>query len=73
VGVQYYRGLVGRGEYVMLRREPTNQYDKNAIQVSYPSAQLTPGGKRGELAGWTYSSWSRSQARWNDGRRTPHR
>ncbi|KAI9639359.1 uncharacterized protein MKK02DRAFT_39660 [Dioszegia hungarica] len=33
VGIQYYRGLVGRGEYVMLRREPTNQYDKNAIQV----------------------------------------
>ncbi|ODO09326.1 hypothetical protein I350_02926 [Cryptococcus amylolentus CBS 6273] len=33
VGVQYYRGLVGRGEYVMLRREPTNKYDSNAVQV----------------------------------------
>ncbi|WVQ99528.1 hypothetical protein IAU59_006664 [Kwoniella sp. CBS 9459] len=33
VGVQYYRGLVGRGEYVMLRRQPTNQYDPNAVQV----------------------------------------
>ncbi|WWC70170.1 uncharacterized protein I206_104118 [Kwoniella pini CBS 10737] len=33
VGVQYYRGLVGRGEYVMLRREPGNQYDPNAVQV----------------------------------------
>ncbi|WVW84111.1 hypothetical protein I302_106140 [Kwoniella bestiolae CBS 10118] len=33
VGVQYYRGLVGRGEYVMLRRQPENQYDSNAVQV----------------------------------------
>ncbi|WWC94582.1 hypothetical protein V866_001429 [Kwoniella sp. B9012] len=33
VGVQYYRGLVGRGEYVMLRRQPENQYDPNAVQV----------------------------------------
>ncbi|GFZ43795.1 LOW QUALITY PROTEIN: hypothetical protein JCM24511_01515 [Saitozyma sp. JCM 24511] len=33
VGVQYYRGLVGRGEYVMLRRQPENQYDANAVQV----------------------------------------
>lgn len=35
VGVQYYAGLVGKGEYVMLRRQPQNQYDKNAVQVSY--------------------------------------
>ncbi|KAJ6625516.1 SNF2 family N-terminal domain-containing protein [Mycena sp. CBHHK59/15] len=33
VGVQYYKGLVGAGEEVMLNREPTNQYDRNAIQV----------------------------------------
>ena len=33
VGVQYYPGLVGRGEYVMLRRQPENQYDSNAVQV----------------------------------------
>ncbi|OXG23958.1 DNA repair protein Rad5 [Cryptococcus neoformans Tu259-1] len=33
VGVQYYRGLVGRGEYVLLRREPTNKWDSNAVQV----------------------------------------
>ncbi|WVF71338.1 hypothetical protein IAT40_006141 [Kwoniella sp. CBS 6097] len=33
VGVQYYRGLVGKGEYVMLRRQPNNQYDPNAVQV----------------------------------------
>ncbi|ODO06017.1 hypothetical protein L198_01244 [Cryptococcus wingfieldii CBS 7118] len=33
VGVQYYRGLVGEGESVMLRRDPANEYDSNAIQV----------------------------------------
>jgi SWI/SNF-related matrix-associated actin-dependent regulator of chromatin subfamily A3 len=49
VGIQYYTGLllssvfklskrihvgyVGSGENVMLRREPTNQFDRNAIRV----------------------------------------
>ncbi|WWC89156.1 uncharacterized protein L201_004074 [Kwoniella dendrophila CBS 6074] len=33
VGVQYYRGLVGKGEYVILRREPQNKFDPNAVQV----------------------------------------
>ncbi|KAI0779816.1 SNF2 family N-terminal domain-containing protein [Fomes fomentarius] len=33
VGVQYYKGLVGSGEEVMLEREPQNQYDRNAIRV----------------------------------------
>lgn len=33
VGTQYYRGLVGSGEEVILRREPGNPYDRNAIQV----------------------------------------
>ncbi|CAA7259081.1 unnamed protein product [Cyclocybe aegerita] len=33
VGIQYYRGLVGPGEEVLLVREPHNQYDRNAIQV----------------------------------------
>jgi SWI/SNF-related matrix-associated actin-dependent regulator of chromatin subfamily A3 len=33
VGVQYYDGMVGRGEEVDLIREPTNRYDSNAIQV----------------------------------------
>ncbi|KAJ7178411.1 SNF2 family N-terminal domain-containing protein [Mycena crocata] len=41
VGVQYYRGLVGPGEQVRLNREPTNQYDSNAIQVkNIASAQV---------------------------------
>ncbi|KAF8210396.1 SNF2 family N-terminal domain-containing protein [Mycena galopus ATCC 62051] len=33
VGIQYYRGMVGPGEQVRLNREPTNQYDRNAIKV----------------------------------------
>ncbi|KAE9411346.1 hypothetical protein BT96DRAFT_952431 [Gymnopus androsaceus JB14] len=33
VGIQYYRGLVGNGEEVIITREPTNQYDRNAIRV----------------------------------------
>ncbi|CAK5281753.1 unnamed protein product [Mycena citricolor] len=33
VGIQYYRGLVGAGEQVLLLREPTNQYDSNAIRA----------------------------------------
>lgn len=33
VGVQYYRGLASPGEHVILRREPRNPYDSNAIKV----------------------------------------
>ncbi|KAG8533261.1 uncharacterized protein KY384_002044 [Bacidia gigantensis] len=33
VGVQYYQGIANNGEYVVLAREPHNQYDSNAIQV----------------------------------------
>ncbi|KAJ1306199.1 hypothetical protein OPQ81_010908 [Rhizoctonia solani] len=33
VGIQYYDGLVAPGEQVALVREPTNKYDRNAIQV----------------------------------------
>ncbi|KAJ7594405.1 SNF2 family N-terminal domain-containing protein [Mycena floridula] len=33
VGIQYYQGLVGSGEEVLLQREPHNRYDPNAIQV----------------------------------------
>jgi len=33
VGVRYYDGVATVGEMVILRREPHNQYDRNAIQV----------------------------------------
>jgi SWI/SNF-related matrix-associated actin-dependent regulator of chromatin subfamily A3 len=33
VGVRYYSGYANPGELVLLRREPHNQYDANAIQV----------------------------------------
>ncbi|KAJ6110073.1 hypothetical protein N7486_002308 [Penicillium sp. IBT 16267x] len=33
VGVRFYRGIATPGEYVILKREPQNQYDPNAIRV----------------------------------------
>ncbi|TPX65466.1 hypothetical protein SpCBS45565_g05120 [Spizellomyces sp. 'palustris'] len=33
VGIRYYKGMVGRGESVILEREPLNPYDRNAIKV----------------------------------------
>ncbi|KAI9727211.1 MAG: hypothetical protein M1834_008471 [Cirrosporium novae-zelandiae] len=33
VGVRYYRGYATVGEFVIIRREPANPYDSNAIQV----------------------------------------
>ncbi|GAA3299278.1 hypothetical protein GCM10020218_088610 [Dactylosporangium vinaceum] len=33
VGVRYYRGQATIGEHVLLKREPHNQYDRNAIRV----------------------------------------
>ncbi|KAB8264041.1 SNF2 family N-terminal domain-containing protein [Aspergillus pseudonomiae] len=33
VGVRYYRGHATYGEHVILRRQPENQYDSNAIRV----------------------------------------
>ncbi|EJT45195.1 hypothetical protein A1Q1_06427 [Trichosporon asahii var. asahii CBS 2479] len=32
---EHYNGLVGAGEYVMLRRQPQNPYDSNAVQVGH--------------------------------------
>ncbi|RAR06000.1 meiotically up-regulated 71 protein [Stemphylium lycopersici] len=34
VGVRYYNGYATTGELVVLRREPTNPYDTNAIRVN---------------------------------------
>ncbi|KAJ5933756.1 hypothetical protein N7454_006085 [Penicillium verhagenii] len=33
VGVRFYRGIATPGEHVILKREPQNQYDRNAIRV----------------------------------------
>ena len=35
VGVQHYDGVVSDRESVVLRRQPANIYDPNAIQVQY--------------------------------------
>ena len=33
VGVRYYNGYATLGEHVLIRREPSNQYDGNAIRI----------------------------------------
>jgi SWI/SNF-related matrix-associated actin-dependent regulator of chromatin subfamily A3 len=33
VGVRYYNGIVTTGEQLLLRREPNNPYDRNAIRI----------------------------------------
>ncbi|KAJ5628671.1 hypothetical protein N7490_010899 [Penicillium lividum] len=33
VGVRFYKGIATPGEHVILKREPQNQYDRNAIRV----------------------------------------
>lgn len=33
VGIQYYNGHATVGEFVIIRREPSNSYDNNAIRV----------------------------------------
>ncbi len=33
VGARFYDGIVSRGEQVILKREPGNVYDRNAIRV----------------------------------------
>lgn len=33
VGVQYYKGYSNPGEYILMRREPGNPYDSNAIRI----------------------------------------
>ncbi|KAL9031140.1 MAG: hypothetical protein Q9196_000816 [Gyalolechia fulgens] len=54
VGVQYYTGYATVGEYVSVRREPTNRHDPNAIRINNvmgdqighigrgPAAKLSP-------------------------------
>nr|POF17798.1 putative swi/snf-related matrix-associated actin-dependent regulator [Quercus suber] len=39
VGVQYYRGLATPGEYILMRREPGNPYDSNAIRIDNIAAR----------------------------------
>lgn len=34
VGVRYYNGMATPGEQVMIRREPGNPYDSNAIRIN---------------------------------------
>lgn len=33
VGIRYYNGRIGIGEYVKVKREPRNPYDRNAMRI----------------------------------------
>lgn len=33
MGVRFYNGIATPGEHVILKREPQNQYDRNAIRI----------------------------------------
>ncbi|KAF2716851.1 SNF2 family DNA-dependent ATPase domain-containing protein [Polychaeton citri CBS 116435] len=39
VGVRYYNGYANPGEHVLIRREPGNPYDSNAIRIDNVAAQ----------------------------------
>lgn len=39
VGVRYYSGFASPGEFVMIRREPGNPYDSNAIRIDNVNRQ----------------------------------
>ncbi|TKA73745.1 hypothetical protein B0A55_05458 [Friedmanniomyces simplex] len=39
VGVQYYKGMANPSEYVLMRREPGNPYDSNAVRIDNVSGQ----------------------------------
>ncbi|BFZ55803.1 hypothetical protein PYCC9005_002844 [Savitreella phatthalungensis] len=58
VGIRYYAGRVSQDEYVALRREHTNRYDRNAIQVL---------SVRGEQVGHLPADHARALTPWVDG------
>ncbi|KAF2772435.1 hypothetical protein EJ03DRAFT_307496 [Teratosphaeria nubilosa] len=39
VGVQYYCGMATAGEYIVMKREPSNPYDSNAIRIDNVAQQ----------------------------------
>ena len=59
VGVRYYNGYATVGEMVICRREPQNQYDRNAIQVL---------NVQGEQIGHIPKTWAAKLAKYMDNR-----
>jgi SWI/SNF-related matrix-associated actin-dependent regulator of chromatin subfamily A3 len=60
VGVRYYRGYATTGEMVVLKREPHNQYDVNAIRVD---------NVQGTQIGHIPRTWAAKLAKYMDERR----
>ena len=59
VGVRYYNGYATVGEMVICRREPQNQYDRNAIQVL---------NVQGQQIGHIPKTWAAKLAKYMDNR-----
>ncbi|CAK4031216.1 related to helicase-like transcription factor [Lecanosticta acicola] len=60
VGVQYYRGYANSGEQILIRREPSNPYDSNAIRVDdVQGTQIghIPRGMASKLAKYLDNRW----------------
>ncbi|EMD62149.1 hypothetical protein COCSADRAFT_192184 [Bipolaris sorokiniana ND90Pr] len=49
LGVRYYNGYATEGETVVLRREPQNQYDANAIRVDNEKYNVLEAEAKGQL------------------------
>ena len=60
VGIRYYSGYATPGEQVMIKREPGNPYDSNAIRINnVQGTQIghLPRDLASKLAGFLVSSW----------------
>lgn len=60
VGVQYYHGFATKGERILLRREPGNPYDGNAIRIDNMRGEQIghiPKTKAAKLAKYIDSRW----------------
>lgn len=76
VGIRYYESSAAVGEYVLVRREPVNSYDHNAIRIDNVrrqrmghlardvAAQLVPLMDSGELIVDGVLAGTRSEFRW---------
>lgn len=62
VGIQYYRGAANQGEHILIRREPENPYDSNALRIdNVAGIQIghIPRGVAGKLAKYIDNRWLR--------------
>jgi len=63
VGIRYYDGSATVGEYVMVRREPGNPYDRNAIRIDNVRRQQI-GHIGRKMTAKLAPSWTRESCWW---------